>query len=235
MNRIKIILSILQVLFTNLIIAQTEYINTDRPDQSDGVYTVPKFKVQLEEGPTLAPETFINNFMLRFGLTSSTEARISLDYGRSGGGKGLMPVTFSVKQRLIEQKRLIPAITFVAYLSINRWADKDFRDNSLPYEVKLAFENELTSHFTLGYNIGTADHFHTMNLTLNLGYSPMDQFSAFIEYFPNISSNAILHNVDIGLAYAPLPQLQFDLACARPIGSIYNHISTTFGVSYIFR
>lgn len=180
MNPLKISQIILVFfLFIGALSAQDEQINTDRPDQSDGVYTLPKSKFQIEEGITIAKEVLENNFLLRVGLTRSTEARVSLDFGRTGELSGLMPVTFSVKQRLIKQRHIIPAITLVGYLSIGRFATPDFRQDVWPYSVKLAFENELSEHITLGYNIGTSDSFKSMDLTLNLGYSPVDQFSGF--------------------------------------------------------
>lgn len=81
--------------------AQTETINTDRPDQSDGVYTVPKHILQLENGFTIANKVFLNNFMLRYGLTNTTEIRLLLDAGKEVMASGLKQVTISAKQRLI--------------------------------------------------------------------------------------------------------------------------------------
>lgn len=46
--------------------AQSEAINTDRPDQSDGTYTVPRNVFQIENGLLFANGVALNNFMLRY-------------------------------------------------------------------------------------------------------------------------------------------------------------------------
>ncbi len=83
MNRIKNNFFILLILFGVSINckAQEITINTDRPHQSDGVTTVPIGKFQIEEGVTLAKKTAINNLMVRYGITHSTEIRLLLDAG----------------------------------------------------------------------------------------------------------------------------------------------------------
>lgn len=145
-NRIKKIVLILTLLLgvnTNCM-AQEITINTDRPDQSDGVSTVPIGKFQIEEGVTLAKNTAINNLMMRYGITHSTEIRLLLDAGEEFKNYGLQPITLSLKQRIIEQHKFIPAISFVGYLSYGRIATKDFQNNDWPFQVKFAFENEIT-------------------------------------------------------------------------------------------
>ena len=89
----------------NNAIAQVESINTDRPDQSDGIYTIPKNTFQLENGITITKQTVINNLMLRYGLTPSTEIRLLLNAGKEFKNKGLLPISLSFKQRIIEQKK----------------------------------------------------------------------------------------------------------------------------------
>ena len=77
--------------------AQTTTINTDRPDQSDGVATIGKNNFQIENGITIAKKTVVNNLMLRYGITKSTEIRTLIDYGKEYNQKGFKPITLSVK------------------------------------------------------------------------------------------------------------------------------------------
>ena len=86
-------------------LAQEESINTDRPDQSDGVYTLTKNKLQIEEGITTWEKYFVNNLMLRYGITRFTEIRLLADAGKVGDLKGLLPLTMSVKQKIMGQKK----------------------------------------------------------------------------------------------------------------------------------
>lgn len=216
-------------------LAQTENINTDRPDQSDGVYTVPKHLFQLEDGVTLAEETFLNNFMLRYGLTSSTEIRLVSDAGRELEAKGFKPLTLSAKQRIMKQRGVLPALTFVGYVAFEKIASPDFQGCQIPVELKLAFENELNDRLSISYNVGTSDEFEALNLTFNFGYSPTNRVSTFVEYFSTFTQSVAAHNVDLGILFVVKPQLQFDLAGGASLDDLGEGLYTTFGVSYIFR
>lgn len=215
--------------------SQVEYINTDRPDQSDGVYIVPKNQFQLEYGIIVANQTFLNDAMLRYGLTRSTEIRLQLDAGKEVSAKGMKPVSISAKQRIIKQHKFLPAVSFVGYVWFENIASKDFNGNKIPYELKVAFENELSNNFVIAYNIGAADEFKALNLTLNLGITLSNKVSTFVEYFSTIKQFENLHNLDAGILVVPKPQLQFDIAIGNSIVGTNNSFFTTIGVSYIFK
>ncbi|RRD59109.1 transporter [Tannerella forsythia] len=219
----------------NSAIAQVESINTDRPDQSDGVYTIPKNTFQLENGITIAKQTVINNLMLRYGLTPSTEIRLLLDVGKEFENKGLLPVSLSFKQRIIEQKEIIPAMTLVGYVAFEQLASKDFKGNKLPFEIKMAFENEINDKFSIGYNLGTSNQFKDLNLSAALGYNIIDKISTFVEYFSTLSKNGNEHNIDAGILYIINPKLQIDIAYAQPLHGLDNKPFSTIGISYSFR
>ncbi|MBS1622139.1 MAG: transporter [Bacteroidetes bacterium] len=224
------------LLFTSHIsFAQVENINTDRPDQSDGVYTVPKNKFQIENGVTISKNTFLNNFMLRYGLFHSTEIRLLSDAGKEDEAKGLKPFSISLKQRIIRQHNLLPAITFVGYMTFEQLAGKAFRSNRIPFRMELAFENELTDKFVLDYNVGTSEQFKALNLTMNLGFAPSDKISTFIEYFSTIKRSAPEHNMDAGIVFTLKPQLEFDIACGGSLSGPGVDFFTTFGVSWFFK
>ncbi len=233
-NKIASVLFILMIQFAVDCTAQVEYINTDRPDQSDGVYTVPKNKFQLENGIIVAKETFLNELMVRYGITHSTEVRMIADAGKVRGKRGMEPLTFSLKQRILNQKRIFPAITFVGYVSFERLASKEFQGNKIPFELKLAFENELSDKFSLGYNVGTSNSFKDLDLTMGLSYTPIEKISAFVEYFSTLSKIETEHNIDVGILYVIKPNLQFDLAGGRSLFDSADRFFTTIGVSYLF-
>lgn len=219
----------------NSAIAQVESINTDRPDQSDGVYTIPKNTFQLENGITVAKQKVINNLMLRYGLTPSTEIRLLLDVGKEFENKGLLPISLSFKQRIIEQKEIIPAMTLVGYVAFEQLASKDFKGNKLPFEIKMAFENEINDKFSIGYNLGTSNQFKNLNLSAALGYNITDKISTFVEYFSTLSKNGNEHNIDTGIMYVINPKLQIDIAYAQPIYGLENKPFGTIGIAYSFQ
>lgn len=201
----------------NNAIAQVESINTDRPDQSDGIYTIPKNTFQLENGITIAKQTVINNLMLRYGLTPSTEIRLLLNVGKEFKNKGLLPISLSFKQRIIEQKKIIPAMTLVGYIAFEQLANKDFKGNKLPFEIKMAFENEINNKFSIGYNLGISNQLKNLNLSVAIGYNITDKISTFIEYFSTLSKNGNEHNIDAGIMYVINPKLQIDIAYVQPV------------------
>ena len=81
--RIILFFIILFLLFGFLANAQrSSLIVTDRPDQSDGAYVLPKNLFQFENGLLFNNEGVINNLMVRYGFSNSSEVRIALDYGK---------------------------------------------------------------------------------------------------------------------------------------------------------
>ena len=214
--------------------AQQEWINTDRPDQTDGTSTIKVNKFQIENGVAFSKETVLNNFMLRFGLTKSTELRLALDAGKDNGISGLMPVAFSLKQRLFDQRGALPAIAFIGDVSFGRLATGQFQSDEVPFVFTLAFDQDLSDKFSLGYNIGASERFRQLNFSFEGVYSPIVRTSFFLEYFSSFFQGNSEHNIDAGILYAITPQFQID--CATGIGLNKNAVPFfgTMGVSYLF-
>ncbi len=210
-------------------------INTDRPDQSDGTYVLPKKCFQLEEGIQIAKNSFQNNLMLRYGITKSTEARLLLDYAQMNVSKGIMPLGISLKQRILKQDNLIPAITFVGYIRPGKFASNNYKSSENPIDLKLAFQNDVTERISLSYNIGTSPTFNTMDCTFNFGYSPSEKISTFFEYFSIFEKDQRpSHNVDAGILYLITERLQLDVAIGSSILLMKENNFLTTGMSYRF-
>lgn len=234
MNKIRTLFFIVNLCFVSLgCFAQSESIDTDRPDQSDGVNTISKNKFQIENGITISKETTLNNFMLRFGVTNSTELRLLADFGKENTINGLKPLTLSIKQKLIEQDKLIPSISLVGYASIGKLASDNFQDDDISIIMKFAFENELSDKFSLGYNIGSSDDFDNLSLSSGLAYDPNEKISTFIEYFSTFDEFDQEHNVDVGILIILIPTLQIDFAFGHAIFTEEDRFFTTIGISYL--
>lgn len=234
MNKIQYILFIglFYSVFTPSGYGQEIEINTDRPDQSDGVYILPKNRLQLENGITFAKGTCVNNLMLRYGITGSTEIRLLLDGGKAPEGSGLLPVGLSAKQKLWDQEHIRPAVTLVGYVTFEQLASNPFRSKEVAVELKLAFENELSDRLSLGYNLGASDNFRACNLSVCAGYTLGKQTSVFIEYFATLNRNE--HNFDTGIMFTPHPKWHFDIACGHALFSPDNRFFATVGAAYLF-
>jgi len=210
-------------------------INTDRPDQSDGTYVLPQYKFQIEDGIFSAENNFQNNLMLRFGITKSTEFRLLSDFCKTKNTKGFLPLGVSIKQRLINQNKLIPAITFVSYLRVGQFASKDFLSTENQIDFKFAFQNDLNDKFSLSYNLGTSTSLNHLNYTINLGYSPLDNLSFFGEYFSDLIKKELpSRNFDLGILCLLNEKLQIDIACGSSILLKQNEYYLTTGMSYRF-
>ena len=84
MNKLNLLLATIALCCTSLAVAQNDgNLNTDRPDQSEGVYTLPKGQFQIENGLVFSKEESSDNLMLRYGLITNTELRTAL-YPLSG-------------------------------------------------------------------------------------------------------------------------------------------------------
>ncbi len=219
-------------------------INTDRPDQSTGVYTLAKNAFQLETGllygGVSASDYLLHNTMLRYGLFKKTEVRVSLDYGRQFGATGILPVNLSVKQALVAQNGVLPAITAIADLSLPFLASDPFRPANLPAGLTLAFENELSDHFSLTYNVGAfADGERDRPnwlVTTNIGYAPVAQVALFLEYFATYAGGVPPdHNADAGILWLLKDNLQLDLAAGTSLfRTAMENRYITVGFSYRF-
>jgi hypothetical protein len=226
---------ILFLLFISVCAFAQSPINTDRPDQSDGVYVLPRGVMQIENGLTFANNTALNNLMLRYGLTNSTEIRALFDFGMENSERGLLPVYLSVKQRIILQNGIIPAISLVGYASSGTLASKRFRtDDNFLFNFIVAFENEITDRLSVGYNIGTSSFHDNFLFTICFEYGFTERLTGFVEYFSHFEKGIKpSHNADFGLLYLITNDLQIDFAAGFSLTKNPDLFFTT-GISYRF-
>lgn len=208
---------------------QTGYINTDRPDQSEGIYTLLKGKFQIEDGFTFSDENISNNLMLRYGLVDGTEIRLSSDFEKNNLERIQVDnVTLSCKQRIFEEKDNLPALTLVGYLAYKKYP-KEWQT-----DIYLAFENNFSEKFVLCYNVGTSDFFRHLNITTQLGYSFTNQCYTFLEYYAVFGKQLPLHNFDTGILYAFNPNFQVDMCLGHSIFRQDDSWFVSVGVSHRF-
>lgn len=220
----------------------TEPVNSDRPDQSDGTYTLPKKFYQLETGFTYGKENgsyIFHNTMLRYGLTSKTEFRFLLDYGKSNGETGIMPVGVSIKHQIVSPKGWLPDITAVGYLRLPFLATNNFRPDKIPASLLLAFQNDLSDKLSVGYNFGSSFDGESADndwiFTISAGFAPTEVLSFFAEYFSQFSNaSKPAHNMDVGAMWLLKNNLQLDMAIGSTLFKDIKNRFITIGVTYRF-
>lgn len=220
----------------------SEAINTDRPDQSDGSYIVSKETVQVETGILYGKDEagyIFHNTMVRYGVNNKLEARLLVDYGKTDSNIILNPVGLSIKHQLFEQKKILPAITFVAYGYLPFTATQTVKPDKLPFNFLVAFQNNITKKLGIGYNIGFGSDGNApaknWTGTLAFGYEIMRKGSLFTEYYAQYQKgNTPNHNFDMGILYPITNNLQWDVALGTSLfGQTANRFITT-GISFRF-
>lgn len=231
----KPLFSFLFILITLNSFAQTDAeINSDRPDQSDGTYIITKQKLQVENGITFQKNTLVNNLMLRYGITKSTEARLLVDAGKIVTQKGLLPVGISFKQRIIHEKKFLPAITLVGYYRLGKLATSDFKNSNHEYSLVLAFNHTLSNSFSVAYNLSSGNLKSSINTTFLVSYAPIHKLTCFAEYFSRFETHYLpQQNIDAGILYHINNNFQLDLAFGAQLFNNKNSYATT-GFSYAF-
>ena len=215
---------------------EVEPINTDRPDQSDGTYILTKNNFQVENGAFWDKESVLNNLMVRYGVTKSTELRILVDAGKVTDNRGVLPIGFSFKQRIIHQNKFIPAITLVGYYRNEQLASRIFSSSNYNYFLNIAFQNDLSDKWSVGYNAGTTEIGNNLIYTTSFVFSPKEQIMIFWEYFARFERGFNpQHNTDAGVMYIINKKFQLDVAFATSFFRDEVYQFATAGFSYRFK
>ena len=233
----RTIIIILFLFFRLISSAQKESpIVTDRPDQSDGGYVLPKSLVQLENGILFNYEGVINNFMMRYGWSRNSEIRMALDFGKINSQFSLLPVQFSIKQKLLNQKGTLPTITLIGYLSLGHLASKNVYDPKTERSLLLAFQHELSDKMGIECNFGSQSFKNDLRFTFLYSFKVLNNVTAFIEYFSDYEKSIkTYHNADIGILFTVTNDFHVDIGFGGALHSTYKSTFLTFGASHRFQ
>lgn len=213
----------------------TEPLVSDRPDQSDGAYVLPKKIFQVESGFSLLKSEYQHTTMLRYGLTNSTEVRLQFDQSILDKRYTVLPTTLSVKQRLIKQDGIIPTITFIGYGIYDRITVEDNQQNKYEGMALLAFQNDFSDISGIEYNIGTNSAGTDLILTLLYAYRVHPKLNLFVEYFSEFANDTSPnHNIDGGALYHITDHFQVDIGIGAHIDTVIDAPFINIGVSYRF-
>lgn len=216
------------ILIGGMVQAQ-DLISTDRPDQSEGVYVLPRRQLQLETGITFSKNSLTNSTMLRYGISKSTELRLENDL-QTLGKFSTDAIVLSAKQKIFESDNYLPSITGIGYLSYTPDVNNPFSVDAV-----LAFENVISSKFSIEWNIGSQNGFQKLVWTTNAGYSPNERLTLFAEYYGYFGNSLPDHNVDFGVMYIINPNFQIDFAVGQSIFTSDGEPFAIAGVSYRFK
>jgi hypothetical protein len=229
MNKQYLLLALIISISSSLWAQTNESLNTDRPDQSEGVYTLPKGQFQAENGLVFGKEEITDNLMFRYGLITNTEVRLEANFDLKT--PDFSSTVFSVKQRLWQSERYLPCVSLIGYGQYSK-------AEATPYsfDACLAFESVLTNNLSLAYSLSSVQQFEAYNFTTELNYTPTAKFWGFVEYYATYQPHcAPLHNIDVGIAYFLKPNLQLDLSGGRTLFQPEANYFIGIGAGYLFK
>lgn len=244
----QILLFLLAVSATTLCTAQmTDKIETDRPDQTESPFVVPKNYFQGEFGFNLIKyegdmqQLFHPTALLKYGLSKRMELRLeatpyteTVQYiPNSKKELKLEPVEIGVKVRLFEEKGLRPKTSIVAHAGLPFLASNEFRHAPFTYTARLTMQNTISKVVSLGYNIGVERDVEGITsgfYTFAPGFNISEKWYSYIEAFGSFASDNKEHNLDGGIAFNPSPDTKIDLSAGFGLGSaaLKNYVAIGF-------
>lgn len=220
------------IAFISPCFAQTEKIDTDRPDQTESAVLVPKKWVQFEMGFSKQVNSASENefqhptLLSKYGISRRIEFRLittiqtNTDFSNpliKKTNTGLTPVEIGAKIALWEENKLLPKTSLIFHVGIPRLASAAYRADHLAPNFRFTMQHSLTKNIGLGYNAGAewdginkeATWIYTFAPGINIG----KKWYAYIEAFGFISKvNNPEHSLDGGIAYYIKPDFKIDLS-----------------------
>lgn len=246
-----LIISILWIVLTNDCLAQNSMpIQTDRPDQTECPFITPTHFMQFEIGcpfeKTTAYSSEINapTMLSKFGVSKKFELRLITEYVISFENttkvSGIHPIAIGFKTQLLEEKGIIPTLSFIGHLHLPKVASRGVQTHYYAPEFRFTIQHTLTKKQTLSYNLGAEwdeeTGSPTLIYTLTTGYSFSEKTSMYIELYGFIPQmEEADHRLDGGFNYLLYPNHQLDISAGIGLSSNAPHYFVSLGYSFRFK
>jgi hypothetical protein len=213
-------------------------IATDRPDQSESPFVVPRGYAQFEAGALHEVGsgnaggrlTTVGSILARFGVAAPVELRVGFAGWERATAEGLEPIegfsdlSLGLKVVLREGEGLAPSIALLGTMLLPV-GDAEFRAAGVDPVVRAALAHDLGGAFSLGYNLGAAwvttadgdaesmyvEALYSVSLARALG----SRLGAFVEAFGAVAPSSEYpssHALDGGVTFGMRPNVQLDAA-----------------------
>ncbi len=220
------------VLYPTIASAQ-EYINADRPDQTESPFVMGKHSMQVESGILYNhfdkhPYAMISRGLIRYGISQWMEARLLIEQGYhrdvyiNETVQSSYPLAASTKILIARDIKWKTAVTLVAYLGLPFTARTKSQEKYWAPCVLMAFGNKLNQTFSIEYNLGMKqnafDSGYGYLINTSFKYFFTKKFQGFTEYYGQLTPDQHPnHNLDTGFMYTPYIDIQFDVAVGTRI------------------
>ncbi|CAN5495292.1 hypothetical protein BH10BAC5_BH10BAC5_18300 [soil metagenome] len=215
-ENILILLFIFVSITNSYLLAQQEPLSSDRPDQTDSPFLVPFRYLQIESG--ISYEKSDNgssalthpDIIWRYGVSDKLELRLFTQLAtltENGVTEtGVNPVGVSLKLALFEERGMLPTVGFLGNVTLPFLATKNFKATDPTAAFVFLFENTLSKHVSVSYNLGVewdgggsnSDFIYSVS-----GAHSIDKnLSAFTELYGTLQPEQNpMHLADFGIAY----------------------------------
>jgi hypothetical protein len=234
--------------------AQADPIDTDRPDQTESAFTVPKYYFQAELGFNIEKDHHLSTIvhptaLWKYGLGKRIELRLITQVNTierpmlipAGNDfiTGILPVEAGAKISLWEEKKGLPKTSLIFHVAMPKVASKKFQSGKWAPNFRLTMQNSLSDKVALGYNLGaewdgesnTPYWIYTFAPGFNIGekwYAYIEAFGAFRKHEPAQNS------LDGGLAYYVSNNVKFDISAGVGISEAAPDHYIALGFSFRF-
>lgn len=181
-------------------------IATDRPNQTESSFLVPKGHFQIETGAWVEKDdddaysytgnTF-NTTLWKYGLTQHMELRLITEYvgfkrkekatDNESSIDGFNAVTVGAKFFVCEEHGIVPKVALLTHLQVPYIGKEDFRPDHIAPSFRFLLQHTLSDRLALGYNLGAewdgATANTTLIYTLSLAGSLVGNLSMFVEIY----------------------------------------------------
>jgi hypothetical protein len=189
-------------------------IATDRPDQTESPFIVPKGRIQIETGYMMENDKTqdlklknrtYNTTLLKLGLSQFLELRLIVEYLGTNiykrstnekvvSEKGMNSITIGSKFFICEEKGIIPKISLITHLQLPYFGNKFYRPSYIAPRFRFLMQNTITDKISLSYNVGGEWNGNTTNTTgiytLALGIALAKGLNMFVESYGFLAENS---------------------------------------------
>jgi hypothetical protein len=248
MIRISLFVSLLLMGITASIQGQSMIpIATDRPDQTECPFIVPKGYLQAEHGLIYEKINKTSRAMThpsilwKYGISDNFEFRLITEIVSekelTKPITGLTPIVVGFKTKIAEEQGLLPKVSFIGHLSIPNWASKALKTNYYAPSFRFTMQHTLSNKLALAYNLGAEWDGETPSptfiYTLTTGYSLTEKLGAYLEFYGFAPQNQSTdHRFDGGLTYLINPNLMLDISGGLGLTSNAPKSYISVGFSY---
>lgn len=225
-------------------------IATDRPDQTECPFIVPKGYFQAENG-FFYEKTSVNSqsmaypsVLWKYGLSDNFEIRLITELVSekelSQTKIGLSPITVGFKVNVTEEKGLIPKTSFIGHLTVPKLASKEFSVNYYAPSFRFTMQHTLSNRFALAYNLGAEWDGETPEptfiYTLTTGFNITKKLGSYLELYGFSPQNQQTdHRLDGGLTYLINNNVMIDISGGLGLTSNAPKYFVSLGFSYRFK